>query len=127
MDYTHYIAIDFGTAGSGFAYATRTNPDKPHVFNKWPGLTNEVYKTPTVLLIDPDGNLEAFGQEALNKYYNKRSLKFPDRFDDYYFFRNFKMVLYDKQVSTLCTCQFQVLPPCIHPIHSKWGFDLFLR
>ena len=93
--------------------ATRTNPDKPHVFNKWPGLTNEVYKTPTVLLIDPDGNLEAFGQEALNKYYNKRSLKFPDRFDDYYFFRNFKMVLYDKQVSTLCTCQFQVPPPCI--------------
>ena len=64
MDYTHYIAIDFGTAGSGFAYATCINPDKLRVFNDWPGLNNEGYKTPTVLLIDPHGELEAFGQEA---------------------------------------------------------------
>lgn len=99
MDYTHYIAIDFGTAGSGFAYAACSNPDKLRVFSNWPGLSNEVYKTPTVLLIDPHGKLEAFGQEALNKYYNKRSLLYPDHFDDYYFFRNFKMVLYDNQVS----------------------------
>ena len=100
MDYTHYIAIDFGTAGSGFAYAACNNPDKLRVFSNWPGLNNEVYKTPTVLLIDPHGKLEAFGQEALNKYYSN-----PDQFDDYYFFRNFKMVLYDNQVPvTSCYC-----------------------
>ena len=119
MDYTHYIAIDFGTTGSGFAYATRANLKKVRVFNQWPGLKPEDYKTPTVLLIDPDKNLEAFGQEAVNKYYDKKSLRHPDRFNDYYFFRNFKMVLYNQVHIDLFQNYVIVMATAFR--HFHWG------
>lgn len=49
-------------------------------------------KTPTVLLIKPDGKtLEAFGYEAENRY---QQLTVKQEHKDYYYYRNFKMTLY---------------------------------
>ena len=98
IDYTHFVAIDFGTAGTGFAYSTIAKPTDIHIYQNWPGLLNGTSKTPTALLLDPDENFEAFGKTALDKYYNPKNLKYPKRVNDYYFFRQFKMILYDLQV-----------------------------
>ena len=104
-DDAHFaVAIDFGTAGTGFAFSTFVNPTGTHIYQKWPGLVNGTSKTPTVLLLDPDGNFEAFGKKALDKYYNPKNLKYPKRVNDYYFFRQFKMALYDLQVIVLRNC-----------------------
>lgn len=96
-DYTHFVAIDFGTAGTGCAYSTFVKPDiRP--YEQWPGLTPGTSKTPTVLLLDPDEKFEAFGKNALDRYYSLNRSK-SKRVGDYYLFRQFKMSLYNVQVT----------------------------
>ena len=102
-DYTHFVAIDFGTASTGCAYSTfvSVNQDEIRTYEQWPGLTPGTCKTPTVLLLDPDKNFEAFGKNALDRYYSLRRSRSrdPERVRDYYLFRQFKMTLYNLQVS----------------------------
>lgn len=60
------IAIDFGTARSGYAYQFFEDKDvkEPIFRNRWPD-TNESYpKTPTEILFNANGSVEAWGHSA---------------------------------------------------------------
>ncbi|XP_061163998.1 heat shock 70 kDa protein 12B-like [Saccostrea echinata] len=87
-------AIDFGTAYSGYAFSSRgdftTNPLKisAHEWNK--DLIS--HKTPTSVLLNKDKELDSFGDEAEKKF---MELSEDEKHRDYYFFRKFKMLLYN--------------------------------
>jgi len=57
------VAIDFGTTFSGYAFSFSQEPNSIHMMRKWeggdPGLVNQ--KTPTCLLLEPDGTFHSFG------------------------------------------------------------------
>ena len=98
-EYSHYVAIDFGTAGSIVAFNTE-NSEKIHVLSDWVKLENIHWtgvsvKVPTIVLLDPDQNLEAIGEGALYIYQTK-NVKKKDKFDEYYLFDRFKMTLYSE-------------------------------
>lgn len=93
-------AIDFGTTFSGYAYAMRhdflNKPPKITTPN-WIGGGNIISsKNPTVLLLDSKQKFVAFGFEAEDKY---AELAADGEHKDYYFFRRFKMSLYNATVS----------------------------
>lgn len=52
-------------------------------------------KTPTVVLLKPDREFEAFGYEAQNKY---AKLCEKNKHKEYYYLQNFKMKLYGGKV-----------------------------
>ncbi|XP_062390752.1 heat shock 70 kDa protein 12A-like isoform X2 [Sardina pilchardus] len=86
-----YVAIDFGTAYSG--YCVKSNaPGKGSQFRdtEW-GAEYGIRscKTPTCIMFDSDGHFQCFGYAAMKKYTNKASLQGNE-----YFFSNFKMELY---------------------------------
>ena len=93
--YTHYVSIDFGTAGCAIAVGfPEAEPNKVHMFTGWPKALNEIeIKYPTVLLVDPLGAFISFGDKAFNKYEKLRS-----QAKDYYLFNRFKMKLYNDPV-----------------------------
>ncbi|XP_062611421.1 heat shock 70 kDa protein 12B-like [Saccostrea cucullata] len=95
----YVVAIDFGTTYSGYAFSMRGNFLKNNEKN-----INEIYtvpwnagellseKTPTTLLLDEDQNFDSFGYEAENTY-----SRLPEEEKrKYFYFRRFKMMLYDK-------------------------------
>lgn len=66
-------------------------------------------KAPTTVLIKPDGKtLAAFGYEAENMY---AKLAEADKHRGYYYFKLFKMMLYNKLVRT---CSSSVYQTCTH-------------
>ncbi|XP_060599387.1 uncharacterized protein LOC132752990 [Ruditapes philippinarum] len=87
-------AIDFGTTFSGWAYSLRANfdSDPTKAFTKlWNSGSYQTEKTPTCILIGPDGNtVEAFGYEAEDKY---QDLAANEEHTDFYYFERFKMLL----------------------------------
>ena len=95
-DYHIVAAIDFGTTFSGYAYSFASNREAIHVNKNW-GQTQGflLHKTPTCLLLKPDGQFEAFGFEATSRYNDLCE----DEAADYYYFDRFKMKLYDNKVS----------------------------
>ena len=99
-DFTYFIAIDFGTSGSGIAVWGKNYRDIEVYTNpKWvPRQSGLAVKCPTALLLDPDGKFEAFGLKAIESYHNKRGLRWPQKSEEYYFFNRFKMSLYDEKV-----------------------------
>ena len=99
-NFTYFIAIDFGTSGSGIAVRGKTYKET-EVYSdaKWvPGQKGTAVKCPTALLLDPDGEFEAFGLTAIENYHSKHGLRYPKKSEDYYFFNRFKMCLYDEKV-----------------------------
>jgi len=96
MSYTHYISIDFGTSGCAIALGLdKPDPQQIRVFAAWnAGRMGVVLKHPTILLANPNGEFEKFGEEALRTY---KRLK--DKANDYYLFHRFKMNLYNRPVS----------------------------
>ncbi|XP_061185642.1 heat shock 70 kDa protein 12B-like [Saccostrea echinata] len=113
-DYLAVVAIDIGSAFSGYAYQFRTDfrkdPTKNIISPHWQGTSNlTMGKTASSLLLTPDKTFHSFGFEAEKNYtrmfkdYMERKIsnqsftenKSPT---DYYFFRNFKMKLYNKEV-----------------------------
>ena len=94
-------AIDFGTTYSGYAFALRhefnADPLKATA-NQWNvGSRSSVsLKTPTCILFSPDKKYDSFGYEAEDKYAN---LALDDHHHDWYYFRRFKMSLYENRVS----------------------------
>lgn len=88
-------AIDFGTTFSGYAYTFLPNKDKIYTNRNW-GQTQGflLHKTPTCLLLKPDGEFEAFGFEAVLKYHDLSE----DEAANYYYFDKFKMKLYENKV-----------------------------
>jgi hypothetical protein len=56
------VGIDFGTRGTGYAYAFTDAPDV--VVPKQPGGTNDDTKALTAVLLDKHGRFKSFGQQA---------------------------------------------------------------
>ena len=69
-NYTHVVAVDFGTGASGYGIAPKildtTQKPKIEVFN--PCDESDDQKTPTAILFDNQFNFIAFGNLALTKY-----------------------------------------------------------
>lgn len=95
-------AIDIGTAYSGYAFAfvhdhvyDVTDPERIHV-NTWEfdGGSRSFYKTPTCLLLNPDGTMHSFGREAIAKY---NTLVDENQHHGWYFFTQFKMTLHQEE------------------------------
>ena len=97
---THYIAIDFGTAGCGIAISTIAG-NQPHLYRAWlPGGQSGLQKCPTIMLLDHRGECEEFGKTDLLTKYRKGQVKHPDKIDKYCLFQYFKMSLYEEKVRT---------------------------
>lgn len=94
------VAIDFGTTFSGYAFAFQSdNIQDPLDIkgNQWNmGSESGVsLKTSTSVLFDTKGEFAAFGTEAEDRY---TELALNEKHQDWYFFRQFKMILYNNQV-----------------------------
>ncbi|XP_052814740.1 heat shock 70 kDa protein 12A-like [Mya arenaria] len=89
-------SIDFGTTFSGWAFSFKHEYERDplKVFAKqWTG-GHVSLKAPTCALIRPDGqSLEAFGYDAEDRY---TELASEDKHRPWYFFKRFKMMLFDK-------------------------------
>ena len=99
-------AIDIGTTYSGYAFSfaheqtgSEADPDRIHV-NTWDneGGSRTYFKTPSCLLLHPNGNLDCFGNEAIAKY---NTLAEDNKHQDRYFFWQFKMALHQEEVSMI--------------------------
>lgn len=87
-------AFDIGTSYSGYAYSDRKEMDLKSVsFNQWTGnmVSDPKAKAPTTVLFDKNMRFHSFGYEAEDFYATQVCEK---KNDDWYRFKNFKMVLY---------------------------------
>ncbi|XP_067658034.1 uncharacterized protein [Haliotis asinina] len=86
------VAIDFGTTFSGYALSFVRDPESVHMMRNWeggdPGVINQ--KTPTTILLTPEGHLDSFGFTARDRYHNLT----PDEARKWMYFERFKMVLH---------------------------------
>ncbi|KAK3094819.1 hypothetical protein FSP39_006636 [Pinctada imbricata] len=87
------VAIDFGTTYSGYAFSFTSDPDGIHMMRKWeggdPGVINQ--KTPTTVLLTPEGLFHSFGFSARDFYHDldKEEAK------KWLYFDKFKMILHN--------------------------------
>ncbi|OWF51206.1 heat shock 70 kDa protein 12B-like [Mizuhopecten yessoensis] len=94
------VALDFGTTYSGYAYSFRnqfeSNSLDVTLNPAWTTTTDGLLskKTPTSLLLNPKGELYAFGTKADDKF---AELACEDEHRDWYYFRRFKMKLHSKK------------------------------
>ena len=102
---THFVvaAIDFGTTYSGYAFSFVRDPDSIHMMRKWeggdPGVSNQ--KTPTTLLLKPNGEFHSFGFGARDHYHDLEEIEAKK----WCYFEKFKMSLHSCQVSKRhCVC-----------------------
>nr|XP_034311557.1 heat shock 70 kDa protein 12A [Crassostrea gigas] len=91
-------AIDFGTTFSGYAFAARgeLQDDLSKIYvPHWRSSDGSLisYKTPTTVLLDKDEKLVDFGFDAETTY---AELSENGEHEDYFYFRRFKMMLYDQ-------------------------------
>lgn len=94
-------AIDLGTTFSGYAFSFRHEylSDRLRIStNLWPHNNGMSMKAPTSILLDPEGEVKAFGYEAIKTF---GDLAEYNQHVDYYFFNKFKMNLYQQGVSYL--------------------------
>ena len=93
------VAIDFGTTFSGYAFSFTRDPDSVHMMRRWeggdPGIVNQ--KTPTTLLLTPDGTFHSFGFTARD-YYHDLDAQESKR---WLYFEKFKMALHHNAVSRI--------------------------
>ena len=103
-------AIDIGTSYSGYAFSFaheqkegEEDPDRIYV-NNWEndGGSRTYFKTPSCLLLHPNGNLDCFGYEALDRY---KTLIEDGKHKDVYFFMDFKMILHQEEVCDTGDCR----------------------
>ncbi|XP_052819941.1 heat shock 70 kDa protein 12A-like [Mya arenaria] len=94
-------AFDFGTTYSGYAFSFRDNPDKIQTNQIWyagGGASRLVsLKTPTSVLLNPEGGFDKFGFEAEDKY---AILAADNEHHGWRLFRRFKMVLHKNKYLT---------------------------
>ena len=101
-DYLMVAAIDFGTTYSGFAFSFRhefqREPTKVSA-RTWDATSGglQSLKTSTCILFKPDGTFHSFGFQAEDKYF---TLAEDNEHHGWYFFRRFKMQLYNAKVLT---------------------------
>ena len=98
--YVGVAAIDIGTTFTSWAMSLRQDflKDPCNVQTRsWNSGSHISWKTPTSLLVQPDGvTLSAFGYDAEDKYIE---LCENGKHKAYYFFKKFKMMLYFQRVS----------------------------
>ncbi|XP_053886292.1 heat shock 70 kDa protein 12B isoform X2 [Malaclemys terrapin pileata] len=86
------VAIDFGTTSSGYAFSFSNDPEAIHMMRKWeggdPGVANQ--KTPTSLLLTPEGAFHSFGYTARDYYHDLD----PEEARDWLYFEKFKMKIH---------------------------------
>lgn len=96
-DYLAVVAIDFGTANSGFAFSTKDRyKECPLNISLMKIKKSTDPKTSTSILLDETTRFVEFGKKAQDRYAQIQS---SDKKDTYYFFENFKMMLYNSEVS----------------------------
>lgn len=113
QDFQVVVAIDIGSAFSGYAYKFRTENQKDYtktiICPIWESNSNTACgKTASSLLLNPDETFNSFGFNAEDVYTEMcrkfiagkfHDEKFPDKEPkDWFLFRNFKMELYDKEI-----------------------------
>ena len=96
-------AIDFGTTYSGYAFSTRhdfdADPLKVAACQWTAGSSNVMsLKTPTTVLFNPDRKFDSFGFEAEDRYCQ---LMDDGQHQEWYYFRRFKMRLFNSKVRFL--------------------------
>ncbi|XP_030581871.1 heat shock 70 kDa protein 12A-like [Archocentrus centrarchus] len=97
MGGSYIIAIDFGTAYSGYAY-TVTSKDTlvDPIVRQWgKEIGTETPKTPTCILFNEDEEFLRFGYESKKVYLNMLA----EEAKTHFFFENFKMVLYNTELN----------------------------
>ncbi|MGH0127903.1 UNVERIFIED_CONTAM: hypothetical protein FKN15_032733 [Acipenser sinensis] len=99
QSYVVVVAIDFGTTSSGYAYSFTKEPECIHTMRRWeggdPGVSNQ--KTPTTILLTPDGKFHSFGYAARDFYHDLD----PSDSKHWLYLEKFKMKLHT--TSTLST------------------------
>ena len=97
--YRVVAAIDFGTTYSGYAYAFTAQPDSIHLMRRTdsnqPGVTN--HKVPCILLLNGNGELDSFGNEARERYHDMEE----EKAKIYFYFEKFKLALHFTEVFQL--------------------------
>jgi hypothetical protein len=88
------VAIDFGTTYSGYAFSNIHHKDEIFTHNWIEGIS-QAPKTPTSILFTPWKSFQSFGYEAEEKY---AALSQDGRHKDWYFFKRFKLTLYNNKV-----------------------------
>ncbi|XP_055927818.1 uncharacterized protein LOC129959051 isoform X1 [Argiope bruennichi] len=95
------VAIDFGTTYSGYAFSFTRDPDNIHMMKKWdggdPGVFNQ--KTPTTLLLSPEGTFHSFGYSARDYYHDLDE----EEAKKWLYFEKFKMTLHHNEHLSLET------------------------
>ncbi|XP_069756131.1 heat shock 70 kDa protein 12A isoform X1 [Narcine bancroftii] len=95
------VAIDFGTTSSGYAYSFARDPECIHIMRRWeggdPGVSNQ--KTPTSILLTPDGKYHSFGYAARDFYHDLD----PNDSKQWLYFEKFKMKLHTTSDLTIET------------------------
>ncbi|KAL4239421.1 Heat shock 70 kDa protein 12A [Mactra antiquata] len=95
-------AMDFGTTYSGYAFSFRDKPLDIQTNPNWHAGSEKLIslKNPTCVLLKPNKEFHSFGFEAENKY---GDLAEDDEHHGWYFFRRFKMALYETDNLTSAT------------------------
>ncbi|XP_029450066.1 heat shock 70 kDa protein 12B isoform X1 [Rhinatrema bivittatum] len=95
------VAIDFGTTSSGYAFSFSKDPEAIHMMRKWeggdPGIANQ--KTPTSLLLTPEGRFHSFGYTARDCYHDLD----PEEAREWLYFEKFKMKIHSTSDLTMKT------------------------
>ena len=99
-NHTVVIAIDYGTAYSGYAYCLRTKDrdQQIHTNKKWKSTEHQLesWKTPTCILLKKDKSFHSFGYDAEDMYTDLTQAKKEQNL--WYYFHGIKMKLYENKV-----------------------------
>uniref|UniRef100_A0A3Q2Q6Y9 Heat shock 70 kDa protein 12A n=1 Tax=Fundulus heteroclitus TaxID=8078 RepID=A0A3Q2Q6Y9_FUNHE len=97
MEESYIIAIDFGTAYSGYAFSLTSRQEEvdPHVKVWGEEVGRETPKTPTCILFDENEQFVSFGYKAMQTYLKKGSDSRRQ-----FFFNCFKMLLYGRTITS---------------------------
>ena len=95
------VGIDFGSSGSGFAYAF--NDNKEEIIHGMINGANVDNKVPTEIILDDKNNTIRFGVECV-EYLKKKGLKAG------HYFKEIKMNLYDKKTEIQAKNSGKIFP-----------------
>uniref|UniRef100_A0A8C6WXU1 Uncharacterized protein n=1 Tax=Neogobius melanostomus TaxID=47308 RepID=A0A8C6WXU1_9GOBI len=89
------VAIDFGTAYSGYAFSLTVNQQEVQRVKRWGRRAGaDTAKTPTCILFDQNQEFMEFGYKARDKYY-----EICKNTNTYFYFKDFKMELYKQKIT----------------------------
>lgn len=114
-------AIDFGTYGSGYAWALRDDPEeRPFLRQEWPGQPVAYPKTLSALLLDGGDRVTAWGHEA------RRLSQSADASDSRYFDR-FKMLLLEDGAEFGSPSAVELAALCLQQVYDLAVADITAR